>query len=38
MILHLICEDLLLCLIAMLEELLNNVIAEHIGHQLHSIW
>ena len=31
---HLIREDLLLCLIAMLEEFLNHVIAENVRHEL----
>jgi hypothetical protein len=38
MTLHLIGKDLLLRLIAMLEEFLDHIIAEHIGHQLDRVW
>ena len=34
MILHLVSENLLLCLVSVLEEFLNHVIAEYIGHEL----
>lgn len=34
---HLIREDLLLGLIAMLKQLLNDVVAKHIGHQLEAV-
>jgi len=35
---HLVCKDLLLGLIAMLEEFLNHVIAKNIRHQLDRVW
>ena len=35
---HLIGQYLLLRLIPVFEELLNNIIAENIGHQLNRIW
>lgn len=34
MVFHLIGQKLFLCLIAMLEEFLYNIVAEHIGHEL----
>ena len=37
MVLHLIGEHLLLDLVAMLEEFLNHVITEYIGHKLPCI-
>lgn len=37
MVSHLICQDLLLRLIAVLEELLNYIIAKYISHQLDSV-
>lgn len=38
MSLHLVREDLLLRLITMLEQLLDNIIAKDISHQLQAIW
>lgn len=38
MTLHLIGEDLLLCLITMLEEFLDDIIAKYVCHQLDGIW
>jgi len=35
---HLVRQDLLLRLIAMLEELLNYVVAKDISHQLNGVW
>lgn len=35
---HHVGKNLFLYLVAMLEKLLNNIIAEHIFHQLYSIW
>ena len=37
MVFHLVCQNLLLRLIAVLEQLLNDVVAEDIGHQLKRI-
>ena len=36
--LHLFSQDTLLKLIPMLKELLNNIVPEHVGHQLERIW
>lgn len=38
MTLHLIREDLLLRLVTMLEELLHNIVAEDVCHQLQRVW
>ena len=35
--LHLVCQLLLLRLVAMLEELLDHVVAKHVGHQLKGV-
>lgn len=37
MISHLICEDLLLGLIAMFKELLYHIVTEHISHELYGV-
>lgn len=34
---HLICKNLLLRLIAMLEELLNDVVSENVCHELYRV-
>lgn len=38
MTLHLICEDLFLRLIAVLEKLLDNIVPKYVRHQLQGIW
>jgi hypothetical protein len=38
MALHFPSQNLLLLLVAMLEELLNHVVAKDVGHQLQGIW
>lgn len=35
---HLVGKDLLLSLVAMLEQFLDNIVAEDIGHQLEAVW
>lgn len=35
---HLVRQDLLLCLISVLKQFLNNVIAKDISHQLKTVW
>lgn len=35
--LHLVCQNLLLGLVSVFKELLNNVVAEHIRHQLQAV-
>ena len=37
MVSHLICEDLLLGLIAMFKEFLYHVVTEHISHELYGV-
>lgn len=36
--LHLVCQNLLLGLVAMFEELLDHVVAKDIRHQLERVW
>lgn len=38
MILHLLRQNLLLNLIAMLIQFLHNIVAKHVGHELKRIW